>query len=342
VLLFWVFCRFNQNMASNDIFKGKTVLVTGGTGSFGQRFVRKLLDTGSIKKVIVFSRDEFKQHQMQQAIPDPQRKLRFFLGDVRDLPRLNRALSGVDYVVHAAALKQVPALEYNPLEAIKTNVFGTQNVIEASLDNGIKKAVFVSTDKAVSPINLYGATKLCAEKLFVAANAYRKNTNATSFSLVRYGNVVGSRGSIVDILRAQRDKGAVILTDNRMTRFWITVDQGVQLVIDALGLMRGGEIFVPKLSAAKVADLISAFAPKATVRVVGIRPGEKLHETLLTEDEVRRARDIGKYYVVEPQSHEEWDNTHLKKHKFVSSDFRYASDSVKALTKKELLNILES
>lgn len=344
MLLFPVFCRFNLNMSFKDIFKGKTILITGGTGSFGQRCVRKLLDFGTAKKVIIFSRDEFKQHQMQQEISDPTKKLRFFLGDVRDLPRLNRAFAGVDYVVHAAALKQVPALEYNPLEAIKTNILGTQNVIEASLDNGVKKAIFVSTDKAVNPINLYGATKLCAEKLFVAANAYRKNKNATAFSLVRYGNVVGSRGSIVDILRAQREAGTVTLTDTRMTRFWITLDQGVDLVTDALRLMRGGEIFVPKLSATKVTDLISTFAPKAKIEMVGIRPGEKLHEMLLTEDEVRRARDMGKYYAVEPQSAKcgEWSYSHLRKFKYISPNFRYASDSVRTLNKKELLDILES
>src|SRR3989344_8734185 len=241
-----------------EFLKGKTVLVTGGTGSFGQQFVSKLFKESLAKKIIVLSRDEFKQHQMRQKFSDSDDRLRFFLGDVRDLSRLNRAFSGVDIVVHAAALKQVPALEYNPLEAIKTNILGTQNVIDAALDNQVSKVLFVSTDKAVNPVNLYGATKLCAERLFVAANAYRKNEQSGAFSAVRYGNVIGSRGSLIETLKMQKENGVVTLTDKRMTRFWITGDEAVQLVLDAITLMKGGEIFIPKLPAMKIVDLIEA------------------------------------------------------------------------------------
>ncbi len=326
-------------------FKGKSVLVTGGTGSFGQKFVERILASGEPKKLIVFSRDEFKQHEMKQRFGDDPR-LRFFLGDVRDLPRLERAFSGVDVVVHAAALKQVPALEYNPMEAIKTNVLGTQNVIDAALNNGVKKVVFVSTDKAVNPINLYGATKLCAEKLFIAANAYRSGKQAAVFSAVRYGNVIGSRGSLVELLQKQQLTGEVTLTDERMTRFWITLDEGVELVNTALSLMKGGEIFVPKLSAMKVTDLIKAMAPECRVRVIGVRPGEKIHEMLLTEEETARAKDIGKYYVIQPYftaPHNNWWNgNHLVGAKQLKKNFRYSSDAVPHLTSIKLKRMIEA
>ncbi|MDD5431274.1 MAG: SDR family NAD(P)-dependent oxidoreductase, partial [Candidatus Pacebacteria bacterium] len=253
---------------NNETFKDKVVLVTGGTGSFGQKFTETLLKQNLCKKIIIFSRDEFKQHEMAHRIHDPENKLRFFLGDIRDLSRVERAFSGVDIVVHAAALKQVPALEFNPLEAIKTNVLGTQNIIDASLNKKIKKVVLVSTDKAVNPINLYGATKLCAEKLMIAANAYRTTSDSPpSFSVVRYGNVVGSRGSIVEVLKNQKDRKTATLTHPDMTRFWITLDKGVELVMDALSLMKGGEIFIPKLPAMKVSDLISTMIPNCEVKV---------------------------------------------------------------------------
>lgn len=329
-----------------DTFKNKVVLVTGGTGSFGQHFVKKLLQDYDPKKIIIFSRDEFKQHEMRQTIADPKKKLRFFLGDVRDVSRLQRAFSGVDYIVHAAALKQVPALEYNPLEAIKTNVAGTQNVIEAALDNGVKKVVLISTDKAVNPINLYGATKLCAEKLLIAANSYRKNPNTTKLSVVRYGNVIGSRGSIVEVLHKQKETGVVTITDKRMTRFWITLDEGVNLVINALFLMVGGEIFVPKLPAMKVTDLMATVATNCKIKEIGIRPGEKIHEALLTEDEVRRTKDIGKYYVVEPHLAEAdknfWEETYLKKYKNIPNDFNYSSHKAPMLHGADFLKIIES
>ncbi len=319
-----------------DFLREKTVLVTGGTGSFGQKFVEQLSRLEVCKKIIVFSRDEFKQHQMGQRLTDP--KLRFFLGDVRDLSRLQRAFSGVDIVIHAAALKQVPALEYNPLEAVKTNIGGTQNVIDAALDTGVKKVLLISTDKAVNPVNLYGGTKLCAEKLWVAANSYRPNKEAIAFSVVRYGNVIGSRGSIVEVLNNQKKIGVVTLTDERMTRFWITLEQSVNFVLDALRTMKGGEIFVPKLSAIKLPDLISTIAPGCEVKTVGIRPGERLHEMLLTEEEVRRTKDGGNYYVVEP-NHGWWDGSHLQEFNYLPEEFRYVSNETKFLSKEDFENI---
>lgn len=319
--------------------KDKVVLVTGGTGSFGQRFVEKLLELGICKKIVVFSRDEFKQHEMRMRLKDPD-NLRFLLGDVRDLQRLERAFAGVDVVVHAAALKQVPALEYNPLEAIKTNVLGTQNIIDAALDANVWKVLLISSDKAVNPINLYGATKLCAEKLFVAANSYRHATTAPpSFSAVRYGNVVGSRGSVVETLNSQKSVGIVTLTNEDMTRFWITLDEGVELVLGALEAMRGGEIFIPKLKAMKVKDLIAASAPNCVIKVIGTRPGEKLHEVLLTEDEVRRTRDIGKYYLVEP-AHDWWVGDGFKSFNYLPDGFQYASNQVGVLGKEDFLSLL--
>lgn len=323
-----------------DFLKGKTVLVTGGTGSFGNKFVEKLLAEDVCRKIIVFSRDEFKQHEMKQRFSDSEKKLRFFLGDVRDLPRLQRAFAGVNIVVHAAALKQVPALEFNPLEAVKTNVLGTQNIIDAALDNKVEKVLLVSTDKAVNPINLYGATKLCAEKLLIAANAYRQTTQSPPFfSVVRYGNVVGSRGSIVEVLKNQKKTGEVALTHEDMTRFWITLDQGVELVLNTLELMKGGEIVVPKLTSMKVKDLISVLAPDCKIKNIGIRPGEKLHEMLLTEDEARRAKDIGKHYLVEP-NHEWWDKSHFKESSYVPENFNYVSNQVAELTKEDFLGFV--
>lgn len=322
-----------------NFLKGKIVLVTGGTGSFGQAFARKLLQDSRAKKIVVFSRDEFKQQELRRRLSDPKDRLRFFLGDVRDVMRLNRAFAGVDVVVHAAALKQVPALEYNPLEAVKTNVIGTQNVIDAALDNHVAKVLLLSTDKAVNPANLYGATKLCAEKLLVAANAYGRHAPSTIFSVVRYGNVVGSRGSVVDVLKEQTKEGTVTLTHRAMTRFWITLAQGAELVLHALSSMKGGEIFIPKLPAMKVTDLISALAPHCRVTVIGIRPGEKLHEALLTKDEVRRTKDAGRYYIIEP-SHDWWNGRHLERYATLSEDFEYTSDRVEMLRREDFLNLI--
>ena len=331
-------------MDNLDFLKGKTVLVTGGTGSFGQKFVDRLIQLNVCKKIIIFSRDEFKQHQMQQRLIKQGLfnpiLLRFFLGDVRDLSRLQRAFAGVDIVIHAAALKQVPALEFNPLEAIKTNIGGTQNAIDAALDAGISKVLLISTDKAVNPINLYGGTKFCAEKLLIAANAYcPESEKHRAFSAVRYGNVIGSRGSIVEILNEQKKTGVVTLTDEKMTRFWITIDQSVDLVLYALREMSGGEIFIPKLPAMKLPDLISAIAPKCQMKVVGIRPGEKLHEMLMTEDEVRRARDAGEYYIIEP-NHNWWNGSYLKDFPRLPENFVYASDKTEFLDKKDFLKFI--
>lgn len=285
---------------SLDFLDNKAILVTGGTGSFGQKFVRTLFEQTRASKIIVFSRDELKQSVMQAAMPDADERLRFFLGDVRDLSRLERAFHGVDYVVHAAALKQVPMLEYNPFEAVKTNILGTQNIIDAAVDQGVEKVVLVSTDKAANPANLYGATKLCAERLMIAGNAY--GAGKTLLSVVRYGNVFGSRGSLVNIIAEQKKRGEVTLTHEEMTRFWITLDQGVELVFTVLSRMHGGEIFVPKIPSMKVKEFLTTLAPECAIRIVGIRPGEKLHEVLVTPEEARHAVEYPCYYVILPES----------------------------------------
>lgn len=284
-------------MKTNLTLKGKVVLITGGTGSFGQAFVRRLLKDQLPRKIIVFSRDEWKQSQMQQNIQDD--RLRFFLGDVRDLARLERAFEGVDIVVHAAALKQVPTLEYNPFEAVQTNIVGAENIITAAIDRKVERIVALSTDKAVNPINLYGATKLCMEKLFIAGNSY-SGGNHPMFSLVRYGNVVGSRGSVIPLFIEKRRTGEIPITDKRMTRFWITLDQSVDLVLMSFSLMQGGEIFIPKIPSMNIMDLAKAVAPGCAIREIGIRPGEKIHEVLMTEDEVQRALDRRDCYVIYP------------------------------------------
>src|SRR5512133_2839308 len=264
----------------------KVVLVTGGTGSFGKKFIRMMLNEYHPAKIIVFSRDELKQHEMRVAwYDDP--SLRYFIGDIRDKERCLRAFDGVDVVIHAAALKQVPACEYNPMEAIKTNILGSSNVIDAAIDRGVSRVVALSTDKAVNPVNLYGATKLAAEKLIIQSNAYAAGKNAR-FACVRYGNVVGSRGSVVPVFLKQRETGKLTVTDERMTRFWISLEQGVRFVIRAAETMSGGEVFVPKIPSMTVADLARAVAPEAELNYVGIRPGEKLHEVLISEDEARQ------------------------------------------------------
>jgi len=305
-------------------WKDQVVLVTGGTGSFGKKFIKILLAEKQPKKVIVFSRDELKQHEIQVGGYN-QENLRYFIGDIRDRERLMRALHGVDIVVHAAALKQVPACEYNPMEAIKTNIMGTANVVEAALDAGVKKVLMVSTDKAVSPANLYGATKLAAEKLTIQSNAYAGGS-ATRFSCVRYGNVVGSRGSIVPLFLKQRAGGKITVTDDRMTRFWLSLDQGVRFVIDCIEQMEGGEVFVPKIPSTKVVDLAKAIAPDAEINIIGIRPGEKLHEMLISEDEARHTIELDKMFVVQPAEATwfgySWQNkgAPLKEGYFYSSD----------------------
>ena len=310
----------------------EVVLVTGGTGSFGKKMIKILLEEYHPAKIIVYSRDELKQHEMRVAGYEHP-SLRYFIGDVRDLPRLHRAFNGVTLVVHAAALKQVPACEYNPMEAIKTNILGSSNVVDAALDAGVKKVIALSTDKAVNPVNLYGATKLAAEKLFVQSNAYAGGT-ATRFSCVRYGNVVGSRGSVVPIFVKQRQNGKLTITDDRMTRFWISLEQGVRFTLRCVEQMYGGEVFVPKIPSTTVLDLARAVAPDAKIDIIGIRPGEKLHEVLISDDENRTAVELDDMFVVQPAEAlwfgREWE----KRGKALASDFRYASN-----TNTEWLNV---
>ena len=283
------------------VIDDKVILITGGTGSFGKKLTEILLERCSPKKIIIFSRDEYKQSEMAKLFPKDKYPIRFFLGDVRDRSRLARAFSGVDYVVHAAALKQVPALEYNPTEAVKTNVMGADNIVDAAIDAGIKKVVALSTDKAVNPINLYGATKLVAEKIFIAANAYAGEE--IIFSVVRYGNVMGSRGSVIPFFLDLKKKGVkkFPITDERMTRFWITLEEAVDLVVKALAGAEGGEIFVPKIPSMKITDLAKAIDPDCLIKVTGIRPGEKLHEILISKDEARAAKEYDDMFVILPQ-----------------------------------------
>ncbi|MEX0717023.1 MAG: UDP-N-acetylglucosamine 4,6-dehydratase (inverting) [Planctomycetaceae bacterium] len=279
---------------------GQSILITGGTGSFGKKLVEVLLKEHSPRRIVVFSRDELKQFEMQQVFGESQYpNIRYFIGDVRDRERLYRAFDGIDIVVHAAALKQVPAAEYNPLEAIRTNVLGAANVIDAAIDRNVKKVVALSTDKAANPINLYGATKLCSDKLFVSGNSYA-GKHGTRFAVVRYGNVVGSRGSVIPFFLKMRPTGRLPITDPRMTRFWITLDQGVEFVLNSLKRMEGGEIFIPKIPSMSVIDLAKAIAPWCKLDHVGIRPGEKLHEVMVTEDDARSTIEFDDYFAILP------------------------------------------
>jgi len=322
-------------MSLNDL----SVLVTGSTGSFGKKFIEIALREHRPRRLIVFSRDELKQHDMRTGGYDHP-CMRYFLGDVRDTDRLRRAMNGVDVVVHAAALKQVPACEYNPFEAILTNVMGGKAIIDAALDAGVRKVMALSTDKAVAPANLYGATKLCAEKLFVQSNAYSGEKGAR-FSCVRYGNVMGSRGSVVPLFLKQRKTGTVTVTDPRMTRFWITLEQGVRFVIRCIGLMHGGEVFVPKIPSMNIMDLVKVIAPECAVREVGIRPGEKLHEVLVSEDEARYAVETEDMYVIQPQ-HSWWLKDNWKDGRTVTDGHRYASDTnTQWLTPQQMAALLE-
>lgn len=313
------------------MIKGKNVLITGGTGSFGKMFTRRALEEGA-EKVVILSRDELKQYEMAQEFTDS--RLRFFIGDVRDQKRLYRAFDGIDIVIHAAAMKHVDACEYNPFEAVKTNINGAQNVIEASIDCGVDRVIALSTDKAAAPVNLYGATKLASDKLFVAANSY-VGKKKTSFSVVRYGNVVGSRGSVIPFFKRKKETGRLPVTDERMTRFWITLDQGVQFVIDSLSRMQGGEIFIPKIPSMNIMDLAKAIGPDCDIDIVGIRPGEKLHEVMITEDDARHTYEFHDYYTIVPQF-PKW-GSRFKKGKTVSDGFVYSSDTNDEwLTEEEL------
>lgn len=302
---------------------GLTVLITGGTGSFGRKFVEVMLRDYTPKKLIVYSRDELKQHEMRiGGFNDAH--LRYFIGDVRDQTRLYRAMQGVDVVIHAAALKQVPACEYNPLEAVKTNIDGARHIIDAAIDAGVQNVLALSTDKAVSPVNLYGATKLVAEKLFVQANAYSSQAG-TRFSCVRYGNVVGSRGSVVPLFKEQRRTGVVTLTDERMTRFWITLEQGVRFVIRSLELMKGGEVFVPKIPSMRLIDLAKVIAPDCEHKIIGIRPGEKVHEVLVSEDESRHALEFEDMYLIQP-IHPWWQQPNYEAAQAMADGTKFSSD----------------
>lgn len=322
-------------------FKGKVVLVTGGTGSFGRKFTRHALDHAEPRKLIVLSRDELKQSEMMEEFgPDP--RLRFFLGDVRDQQRLRRALDGVDYVVHAAALKQVPMGEYNPIELIRTNIMGAAHLIDAAIDKGVEKVVALSTDKAANPINLYGATKLCSDKLFVAGNSYA-GTHRTRFSVVRYGNVVGSRGSVIPFFRKMKETGLIPITDPRMTRFWITLEQGVEFVMKAFARMHGGEIFVPKIPSMNLVELAEAIAPGCRHEVVGIRPGEKLHEVMVPADDARNTVETEDMYVILPAFHAWSGNNAWAAYPRVPDGFRYGSDTNSSkLSREQLAHMVAS
>jgi len=318
-----------MNTINKEFIKDKVLLVTGGTGSFGKNFVNTALREYQPRKIIIFSRDELKQYEMShQYNADDMEIIRFFIGDVRDRERLYRALDGVDIVVHAAALKQVPACEYNPIEAVKTNILGAANIIDAAIDRGVEKVVALSTDKAANPINLYGATKLCSDKLFVAANAY-SGAHKTKFSVVRYGNVLGSRGSVIPLFRRLKESGRIPITDRRMTRFWITLKQGVNFVFRSLEVMQGGEIYVPKIPSSDIEMVAQVIAPGCEIEEIGIRPGEKLHEVLISKDDARNSLEFEDRYAILPS----WVTVDIDKYQAkvggtpCRPDFEYSSDA---------------
>lgn len=328
------------------MFNNKDILITGGTGSFGKMYTKTLLQRYKPKRIIIYSRDELKQYEMHQIYGD--NCMRYFIGDVRDANRLQKAMVGVDYVIHAAALKHVPIAEYNPMECIKTNINGAQNVIDSALKNGVKKVIALSTDKAASPINLYGATKLASDKLFVAANNIRGTAN-TIYSVVRYGNVVGSRGSVVPLFKkllAQNAKELPI-TDEKMTRFWITLNDGVEFVLKNFSRMQGGEIFVPKIPSMKITDLATAMAPKLPHKIIGIRPGEKIHETMITRDDSHLSLEFDDHYVIKPSiqfsNKKEFSINALgEKGHHVENGFKYSSDlNTKWLNRDGLLKMVD-
>jgi len=317
----------------------KTILITGGTGSFGQKFTEIILKEYNAKSVRIYDNRELAEVEMERKFNNS--CLRFFIGDVRDKERLSRAINGADIIVHAAALKHVPVCEYNPIEAMRTNIEGTINVIDAAIDNSIERVMAISSDKAVYPVNLYGATKMVAEKLFIQGNSYTGG-GKTIFSCARYGNVLASSGSVVPLFNEQKKKGEITITDEKMTRFWITLEQGVRFVIKSIELMKGGEIFVPKIPSMKVIDLAEAIAPDAEKKIIGIRPGEKLHEVLLTKEEARHSREFNECFVVEPE-YLFWDQNNFKEGKLLPNNFEYNSNSNnKWLTKEQMRKILKS
>jgi len=329
---------------TNLNLNNKSILVTGGTGSFGQAFTKKVLSLYKPKRLIIFSRDEHKQNEMAIELKQFSKCLRFFIGDVRDKERLVMATRNVDFIIHAAALKHVPSAEYNPFECIRTNIFGAENIIHAAISSNVKKTIALSTDKAASPINIYGASKLAADKIFTAGNHLAANMKSR-FSVVRYGNVIGSRGSIYWIIKDAIDKKLkkIPITDKRMTRFWITLDQGVEFVLSSLDLMSGGEIYVPKIPSMKITDFINSFCPDKKLYEIGIRPGEKLHETMITKDDARNTYDCNDRYLIEPTALG-WDEKRIKKKKIkgkkVLEDFEYTSNlNKKWLKKGELISL---
>jgi UDP-N-acetylglucosamine 4,6-dehydratase len=325
-----------SRIGNQDMFSNSTLLITGGTGSFGRKFVDLALRKFNPKKVIIFSRDEMKQWEMQKEFSDS--RLRFFIGDIRDKDRLYRALDRVDYVVHAAALKIVPSAEYNPFEYVKTNIIGAMNLIDAAIDQKVKKVVALSTDKASNPINLYGATKLCSDKLFIAGNAYT-GEHGTSFSVVRYGNVMCSRGSIIPFFLSQKDNGELPITDTRMTRFLISLEQGIDLVLHAFEDSMGGEIYVKKIPSMKVVDIASCIAPNAKHKIIGIRPGEKIHEQMITAEDALFTYEYDGYYKILPQIHDAFhDEGRIKQGRLVPEGFSYTSESNSEWMSKEQLN----
>lgn len=310
------------------MLNNSAILITGGTGSFGKRFVTRILEAHAPKKIIIYSRDEYKQYLMRQSLKQYDDIMRYFIGDVRDRDRLLRAFDAVDVVVHAAALKQVPACEYNPFEAVKTNIQGAQNICDAAIDRGVKRVVALSTDKAVNPINLYGATKLASDKLFIAANAY-SGAHDTTFSIVRYGNVAGSRGSVIPFFKMLIDSGKkdLPITDFRMTRFWITLDQAVDLVFQALETAQGGETYISKIPSFKITDLARAMLTDVSMREIGVREGEKLHETMITEYDSFHTYEYDKHFIIYPGSYEWWDKRRIDlRGKKVEPLFKYSSD----------------
>jgi len=324
------------------MFNNKVILITGGTGSFGRKCTEIMLRKYTPKRLIIFSRDELKQFEMAQIFSDKEYPcMRYFIGDVRDKERLYRAFHGVDYVIHAAALKQVPAAEYNPFEAVKTNILGAENVINVAIDKGVKKVIALSTDKAANPINLYGATKLCSDKLFISGNSY-VGREETIFSVVRYGNVVGSRGSVIPLFLNQKNKGVLSITDPRMTRFWITLEQGVNFVLDCFKRMVGGELFIPKIPSMNIMDLAKAIAPECKIKIIGIRPGEKLHEVMVPRDEARMALEFDRFYIIQPKFWFFERRFKNRKGKPLPEDFEYNSGTnTRWLTVEELRKMIK-
>ena len=334
------------------MLNNKSILVTGGTGSFGKKFVATVLKKYKPKELVIYSRDELKQFEMRDLFPAEKFPIKYFIGDVRDRDRLYRVAHGMDYIVHAAALKQVPTAESNPFEVVKTNIIGAQNIIEAALENDVNKVVALSTDKACNPINLYGATKLASDKMFAAANHWQ-GSHRTAFSVVRYGNVVGSRGSVIPFFLKQKEKGVLSITDERMTRFWITLDQGVQFVLNSLKIMKGGELFVPKIPSMNIMDLAKAIAPEAKIEIIGIRPGEinftgikpgeKIHEVMISSDDALNTLEFDSYFVIQP-AHPWWDNLEYIKingGKPVDEGYTYSSgNNTQWLTAEELQKII--